>query len=152
MGVHRNSNSKNGRPLGSVWVHSLPLSYTPKIMKCDFQASLLALTFASPCLGCECKARVATQMDIWILGRSNRWNGKGAHFFEKKRKHWNVFLTSLSNHVNGKTRQKKVGPQNMLIKKNYATYIVAWTFNMWECKLSIVLQQFKWKWQNSNNF
>jgi hypothetical protein len=29
-------------------------------MKCDFQASLLARTFASLCLGCEPKARVVT--------------------------------------------------------------------------------------------
>jgi len=58
--VHRNSNSQNGSPFESVWVHSCTLSYTPKNMKCDFQASLLARTFASPCLGCNPKARVAT--------------------------------------------------------------------------------------------
>jgi hypothetical protein len=62
---------------------------------------------------------------------------------KKKKKHWHVLLTSLSDHVNGKTRQKKVGPQSMLIKEKYATYIVVWTLNMRECKLSVVLQQFK---------
>jgi hypothetical protein len=56
----RGSNSQNGNPLGSVWVHSLTLSYTPGSMKCDSWASHLAHTFASPCLGHEPKVRVAT--------------------------------------------------------------------------------------------
>jgi hypothetical protein len=43
-----------------VEVHSFTLSYTPRIMKCDPQSSLLACTFASPCLGREPKVRVAT--------------------------------------------------------------------------------------------
>jgi hypothetical protein len=43
-------------------VHSLTLSYTPKSIKCDSRASLLACTFASPCLGHEPKARVATSI------------------------------------------------------------------------------------------
>jgi len=46
--------------LGSVTVHSLTLSCTPKSMKCDSQASLLAHTFINPCLGCKPKAKVAT--------------------------------------------------------------------------------------------
>jgi hypothetical protein len=49
------------------------------------------------------------------------WKG-GTFYFIFKKKHWNVFLTSLSNYVNGKTKQKKVGPQNKLIKKNYNIY------------------------------
>jgi hypothetical protein len=43
-----------------VGIHALTLSYTPRSMKCDFQASLLGCTFASPCFGHEPKARVAT--------------------------------------------------------------------------------------------
>jgi hypothetical protein len=35
-------------------------SYTPGSMKCDSQASFLAYTFASPCLGREPKAKVMT--------------------------------------------------------------------------------------------
>jgi len=50
-GVHQNSNSKNGNSLGSVGVHSFTFSYNPKSMICDSQASFLACTFASPCLG-----------------------------------------------------------------------------------------------------
>jgi len=41
---------------GSVFT----LSYILGNMKCDSRVSLLAYTFASPCLGCEPKARVAT--------------------------------------------------------------------------------------------
>jgi len=46
-----------------VGVHSLTLSFTPKSMKCDSQASqasFFARTFASPYLGCELKVKVAT--------------------------------------------------------------------------------------------
>jgi hypothetical protein len=43
-----------------VRVHSLTLSYTPRSMKCDFQASFLTRTFASPYLGRKPKVRVAT--------------------------------------------------------------------------------------------
>jgi hypothetical protein len=46
---------------GSVWVHSLTLSYTPESMKYDSWASLLAHTSASFCLGREPRARVATK-------------------------------------------------------------------------------------------
>jgi len=58
--VHWDSNSQSGSPFGSVWVHSLTLSYTFKSMKCDSRASILAHTFASPYFGHEPKARVAT--------------------------------------------------------------------------------------------
>ncbi len=58
--VHWDSNSQSGSPLGSVWVHSLTLSYTLGSMKCDSWVSLLAHTFASPCLGRKAKARVVT--------------------------------------------------------------------------------------------
>jgi hypothetical protein len=51
---------KMGDSLGSMNVHSLTLSYTPKNMRCDSWASLLAHTLASLCLGREPKARVTT--------------------------------------------------------------------------------------------
>ncbi len=62
LGVHWDSNSQSGSSLESVEVHSLTLSHTPRSMKCDTRASLLAYTFASPCIGCKLKAKVATQM------------------------------------------------------------------------------------------
>jgi hypothetical protein len=44
------------------FLHTFPYSHTFGSMKCDSQASLLACTFASPCLGCKPKARVATNI------------------------------------------------------------------------------------------
>jgi len=58
------SNSQSGSPLGSVWVHSLTLSYPPSSMKCDSHASLLACTFSSLCLGREPKTKVVTDFII----------------------------------------------------------------------------------------
>jgi hypothetical protein len=55
---------QSGSSLGSMEVHSLTLSHTPRSMKCDFRASLLARTFASPYLGREPKAKVVT-CNLW---------------------------------------------------------------------------------------
>ncbi len=45
-----------------VWRLVPSLSYTPKIMRCDFQASFLARTLASRCFGHEPKAKVVTYL------------------------------------------------------------------------------------------
>ncbi len=58
----------NGNSLGSVGVHSFTFSHIFGNMKCDSRASLLARTFASPCLGCEPKTRVATWAIIKTIG------------------------------------------------------------------------------------
>jgi hypothetical protein len=47
-----------------VGLHSLTLSNIPRSMRCDSQTSLLARAFASPCLGREPKAKVATKILI----------------------------------------------------------------------------------------
>jgi len=67
LGVHRDSNSQSGSSLGSVRVHFFTLSYIPESMRCDSWASLLARNLASPCFGCEPKARVVTILDINAL-------------------------------------------------------------------------------------
>ncbi len=48
--------------LGNVRVHSFTFSYTPKNMRCDSRASLLARTPISPCLGHKPKAKVVTML------------------------------------------------------------------------------------------
>ncbi len=48
---------KMGAHLG-MWSSFSHTFHTPGSMKCDSWASFLACTFASPCLGCEPKARV----------------------------------------------------------------------------------------------
>ncbi len=54
--------------------HTLPYFQPPRSMKCDSQASFLACTFTSPCLGCKSKAGVV----IWILSttpeNANYWD------------------------------------------------------------------------------
>ncbi len=60
--VHQDFTFQNGSSFGSVGVHSLTFSYTPRSMKCDSQASFLAHTFASPCFGHEPKVRVVTMV------------------------------------------------------------------------------------------
>jgi hypothetical protein len=52
-----------GTHLG-VWGFIPSLSHTPGNMKCDSWSSPLARTFASPCLGCEPKAKVARPIII----------------------------------------------------------------------------------------
>ncbi len=63
----RDSNSQSGSSLGSVKVHSLTLSCTPRSMRCDSQDSLLARPLASLCLGREPKAKVVTQNHFQFL-------------------------------------------------------------------------------------
>jgi len=58
--VHPDSHSQSGSSFGSVEVHSLKLSHTPRSMNCDSRLSHLAHTFTSPCLGRELKVRVPT--------------------------------------------------------------------------------------------
>jgi len=61
------SNSQNGSSLGSVRVHSFTFSYTLESMRCDFWASLLACTLASPCFGYKPKVKVVTICDHVFL-------------------------------------------------------------------------------------
>jgi hypothetical protein len=82
--VHWDFNSQNGSSLGGVRVHSLTLSYTPENMRCDFRASLLAYTLASPCLGCKPKARVATKnVTTSVTSRNKNLNGQHCFLLSK---------------------------------------------------------------------
>jgi len=64
---------------------------------------------------------------------------KGSHSLKKANQSWNIPLTSLSNHLNGKTRSKKMGPTNVLIEEEDVV-IVAWIITMQKCGLLITLQ------------
>ncbi len=55
------SNSQDESSFGSVKVHSLTLFCIPRNMWCDFRASFLALTLASPCLYRKPEVRVAIE-------------------------------------------------------------------------------------------
>jgi hypothetical protein len=58
------SNSQNGNSLGSVKVHSLTFFCTPKSIRCDSPAFLLAHSLANLCLGREPKARVVIICEV----------------------------------------------------------------------------------------
>ncbi len=49
-------------------------------MKCDFQASLLARTFESPCFGREPKARVATILQHFMYLLCDEWPTCQIHY------------------------------------------------------------------------
>lgn len=55
---------------------------------------------------------------------------------KKATKQWNILLSFLSNHLDGKTRSKKMEPSRVLRNEEDAT-IVEWILGMQECKLSI---------------
>ncbi len=54
--------------------------------------------------------------------------------------HWNIPLTSLSDHLNGKTRSKKVGSLGVKLKDEEAK-VVSWILGMQDYGLLITLQQ-----------
>jgi len=57
---------------------------------------------------------------------------------------WNIPMGSIFNHLNGKTKSRKMGLGGVLTKKKDAI-VIAWTLVMDECGLSISLQQLKMK-------
>ncbi len=62
----------------------------------------------------------------------------------KTNKHWDIPLSSLSSHLNGKTKCRKVGLLGVPMKEE-DVIVVAWIANMQKHGLSISLQQFKFK-------
>jgi hypothetical protein len=68
----------------------------------------------------------------------------GTYSLQRVNRAWNILMSSISDHLNGKTRQWKMGLRGVLIEENDAT-MIAWTLAMGECGLSISLQQLKMK-------
>ncbi len=66
----------------------------------------------------------------------------GTTSLRKASKHLNIALTSLSDHLYGKTRSKKPKPTSVLTKEKDHV-VVTWVFYMQEIGLSISLQQLK---------
>jgi hypothetical protein len=63
----------------------------------------------------------------------------GITSLKKVKRHWNIPLTSLSNHLYGNTRSKKLGLTSMLIVKE-DQIVVAWVLFMHEVELLINFQ------------
>jgi hypothetical protein len=53
----------------------------------------------------------------------------GTTLLKKKCKHWNIPLISLSNHLYGKTRSRKLGLVRVLTLEEYQV-VVAWVLSM----------------------
>jgi len=63
----------------------------------------------------------------------------GTTSLKKVKRRWNISFTSLSNHLYGKTKFKKLGLTSMLIVKE-DQILVAWVLSMHEVELLINLQ------------
>jgi hypothetical protein len=48
---------------------------------------------------------------------------RGHTSLRKVNMYWNILFTSLSNHSNGRTRSRKVGPQGVLTKLQDGTIV-----------------------------
>jgi hypothetical protein len=68
---------------------------------------------------------------------------KGLTSMRKANKHWNIPISSLSNHLNRRNQKRKVGTTWIL--KEEDTTIVTWVLDMQSCRFSITLFQLKLK-------
>ncbi len=68
---------------------------------------------------------------------------RGTHSMRAS-KSWNIPMSSLVDHLDGKTRSRKMGLGGVLTKE-VDEVMVTWTLAMQECELSISLQQLKMK-------
>jgi hypothetical protein len=66
----------------------------------------------------------------------------GTHSLRKVNKSWDIPMSSIIDHLNGKTKSKKMGSKGVLKKD---VVMMKWTLDMQECGLSISLQQLKMK-------
>jgi hypothetical protein len=65
-------------------------------------------------------------------------------FLRRANKQWNIPLNSFPNHLNRKTKSRKMGLEGVFTKEEDVA-VIKWTLDMQECKLSISLQQLKMK-------
>jgi hypothetical protein len=64
---------------------------------------------------------------------------RGDTYLRKDAKYWNIPLPSLLDHLNGRTRFRKVGPQGVLIEQGDIEAIVIWVLNMQKVGLFVNL-------------
>jgi hypothetical protein len=69
---------------------------------------------------------------------------RGTCFLRRANKQWNIPLNSFSNHLNRKSRSRKMGSRGVFTKEEDVV-VIKWTLDMQKCKLSISLQQLKMK-------
>ncbi len=61
------------------------------------------------------------------------------HSVKRANKSWNIPMSSIVDHLNGKSRFKKMGLRGVLIEKEDVT-VIKWTLNLQECGFSISLE------------
>jgi len=74
-------------------------------------------------------------MDKSNIGGGHGCNWKKTYSMKKVTKQWNILLIFLSNHLDKKTRSRKMEPFKVLTNEENATK-VEWILGMQECKLS----------------
>jgi hypothetical protein len=77
-------------------------------------------------------------MDKLNIGKTMEVVERGTHSLRNASRFWNIPFNSLSNHLNGKTKRKKMEFASVLIKEKNVI-IVAWIIRMQECVFSITL-------------
>jgi hypothetical protein len=88
-----------------------------------------------------------TKISKWInhaLKEAMEVVERRTHSLKKPSQFWNIPFISLFDHINGKTRFKKMIYVGVLTDKENEV-IVAWILIMQKCKLSPTLQQLKMK-------
>jgi len=81
-------------------------------------------------------------MDKLNIGKTMEVVEKGTCSLRNEIRSWNIPFNSLSKHLNGKTKRKKMESASVLIEEENVI-IVAWIIGMQECEPSITLQQLK---------
>ncbi len=69
---------------------------------------------------------------------------KRTYSIKRANKSWNILMSSLVDHLNERTKSKKMGLGGVLTKEEDVA-MTTWTLTMQECGLSISLQQLKMK-------
>lgn len=83
--------------------------------------------------------RLAPQLNrVPSKTKRNRWIERIIHSLRKANKSWNTPISSLADHLNGKTKSYKMEPRGVFTKKNNAL-MITWTLAMQKCELSINL-------------
>jgi len=90
---------------------------------------------------------LTTRRDIWTyeaLELAMDVVENGTYSLQKASRAWNIPMSSIFDHLNGKPISRKMGPICVFIEEGDAA-MITWTLIVGECELSISLQQLKMK-------
>jgi len=81
-------------------------------------------------------------VDILSFEGSNRGHGKATNTMKKTNRNWGISLFILGNHLNGRTRSRRIGFGGVLTDEENVA-IVKWVLTMQKVGLPITLEQLK---------